>query len=210
MGLLKQAVLAAELAFSATAGASGCTLSVPANAARHAVPTDRINTALLDAAVRAEVNLARCRSGLRPLRAAGPALARNAEAHSRWMVSARNLTHRSNVSGRGSPVERVRAAGIRPRLGSENIGHVSRYQIDGVSFRILDAASCSFASQSGQPLPPHTYASLARQIVGAWMSSASHRRNILDPRIDRVATGAAFDARGPYCGRIWVTQNFVG
>ena len=53
-------------------------------------------------------------------------------------------------------------------------------------------------------------ATLARQIVNGWMASEPHRRNILDSRVDKVATGAAVEPNGPYCGRVWFTQSFAG
>jgi uncharacterized protein YkwD len=190
--------------------ASACSLDMPAAASSRAVNDGPLDAALLDSAVRAEVNYARCRSGLRALQNGGDALTRAAEAHSRWMVSARTLSHRSNVSGRSTLSERIRAAGYQIRTGSENIGYVSRYQIDGAPFRIVDSGSCRFASNAGQPLPTHSYATVARQIVAEWMRSAGHRRNILDSRVTRVATGAVVDRNGPYCGRVWFTQKFVG
>jgi uncharacterized protein YkwD len=210
LNLAKSALLAGALALLGAGAAAACTLRVPAQAARKVVPPGNLDLALLDAAVRAELNVARCRNGLPELRAAGAPLTRTAAAHSRWMVSARTLTHNSNVGGRRTASDRIRAAGIRPRAGSENIGYVSRYQIDGRRFRILDAGSCSFATYGGQPLPAHSYASLAKAMVANLMASRGHRRNILDRRVNRVATGAAFDAAGPHCGRIWFTQSFVG
>lgn len=210
MRLFKVALMAAALALLGAAAAAACPLRSPAEAARRAVPGGNLNLALLDAAVLAELNVARCRNGLPALRAAGGDLTRSAAAHSRWMVSAQTLSHRSNVSGRRTAADRIRAAGIRLRAGSENIGSVSRYRIDGQRFRILDAASCRFATYGGEPLPAHSYASLAKTIVAKLMASPGHRRNILDRRVNRVATGAAFDAAGPYCGRIWFTQSFVG
>lgn len=210
MRIIFIAMMAIALALLVAGNASACTLAMPPAAATTAVPAGRLDSALLDSAIRAEVNLARCRAGRTALGGAGAALVRAAEAHSRWMVSARDLSHRSTVSGRSTPVERIRAAGVRIRAGSENIGYVLRYQIDGAPFRILDAASCSFATYSGQPLPVHSYATLARQVVTAWMNSPGHRRNILDRKVSKVATGAVYDRHGPYCGRIWFTQNFVG
>ncbi len=210
MKMVRFCLMALGISVMLAGNAWACSLRMPARAASQYVPAGNLNISLLDAAVRAEVNLARCSAGLRPLGGAGNSLAKMASAHSRWMISARSLSHRSNVRGRATQQDRLRAAGVRARRGSENLGYVSRYQIDGGRFRVIDAARCSFASNSGQTLPPHTYASLARQIVREWMNSSGHRRNILDPNVARVSTGAAFDRSAPYCGRIWFTQNFVG
>jgi uncharacterized protein YkwD len=199
-------VVGVAIAIAATT-ASACTKETPAGADQ--VVSARVDQRLLDAAVRAEVNYHRCRAGLRPLGPAQTALVDIAAAHSRWMAQSGNLSHRSNVRGQSSLTDRIRAANIRARKGAENIGMVHRYQIDGQHFRILDSASCSFASQGGQRLPAHSYASLARHAVALWMGSAGHRRNILDPGVTRVSTAAAF-GEGQHCGRFWLTQNFVG
>lgn len=173
------------------------------------VPQHRIDQPLLDAAVRAEVNYHRCLAGLSKLSPAEETLVKVAASHSKWMAETRKLSHKSTVTGRSSLRDRIRSANIRIRAGSENIGMVHRYQIDGQSFRILDANTCTFASYQGENLPAHSYASLARHAVGLWMTSNGHRKNILDPRVTRVSTAAAF-GEGQYCGQFWLTQNFVG
>ena len=199
-------VVGVAIAIAATT-ASACTRDYPAGASEM-VPA-RVDQKLLDAVVRAEVNYHRCRAGLRPLGPAKSALVEVAEAHSRWMARARTLSHRSGVAGASSLTERIRAANVEASKGAENIGMVHRYRIDGQHFRIVDGASCSFASRSGERLDAHSYASLARHAVGLWMNSSGHRRNILDPGVTRVSTAAAF-GDGQYCGQFWLTQNFVG
>jgi uncharacterized protein YkwD len=199
-------VVGVAIAIAATT-ASACTKDYPAGADQM-VPA-RIDQNLLDAVVRAEVNYERCRAGLRPLGPARSALVDVAEAHSRWMARSGQLSHRSGVAGASSLTERIRRANVEASKGAENIGMVHRYRIDGQHFRILDSASCSFASRSGERLPAHSYASLARHAVGLWMNSSGHRRNILDPGVTRVSTAAAF-GDGQYCGQFWLTQNFVG
>lgn len=194
------------IAIAATT-ASACTKDYPAGADQM-VPA-RIDQRLLDATVRAEVNYHRCRAGLSQLGPAQTALVEVAAVHSQWMARSGNLSHRSTVRGQTSLTDRIRAAYVEARKGAENIGMVHRYQIDGQHFRIVDSGSCSFASQSGERLPAHSYASLARHAVALWMNSDGHRRNILDPGVTRVSTAAAF-GEGQYCGQFWLTQNFVG
>jgi uncharacterized protein YkwD len=190
--------------------ADACTREVTKAAAQTIVPAGRINQKLLNDAVREEVNYHRCRAGLSSVSSAGAPLAREARAHSRWMAKSQQLTHRSTVPGRASLKQRIRASGVNFRTGSENIGMVHRYQIDNRRFKILNARQCKFATQSGQPLPPHSYASLARHIVNLWMDSPGHRRNILDRQAKKVSTAVAFDPNAQYCGRFWLTQNFIG
>ena len=202
------AVVGITLAIAATT-ASACTRSLPAGADRVLVPQERIDQRLLDAAVRAEVNYHRCRNGLAALKPAERTLIQVAASHSQWMARSRTLSHKSSVPGRTNLRQRIRAANIQVRAGSENIGMVHRYQIDGLSFRIIDSSSCSFSTHDGNHLPAHSYATLARHAVSLWMSSHGHRRNILDPKVTRVSTAAAF-GDGQYCGQFWLTQNFVG
>lgn len=190
--------------------ADACARKVSKAAAQTVVPASRINQKLLGDAVRAEVNYHRCRVGLAEVANAGTPLAKEARNHSRWMAKSQQLTHRSTVPGRASLKQRIKASGLPFRTGSENIGMVHRYQIDSRRFKILNASQCKFSTQKGQPLPAHSYASLARQIVDLWMDSPPHRRNILDRQARKVSTAVAFDPNAKYCGRYWLTQNFIG
>ena len=199
----------AVLLFALPMTAEACTRKISAKAAQ-TVPTTRIDQSLLSRSVRNEVNFHRCRAGLPALRDAGRGLDKQAAKHSQWMASTQQLSHRSTVPGLSTLKQRVSAAGVRYRTGAENIGMVHRYQIDNRRFKILDSQQCNFTAQQGQTLPAHSYASLARHIVNLWMDSPGHRRNILDRQVNRVSTAVAFDPKAKYCGRFWLTQNFVG
>lgn len=203
-------VASATLLLITAGAAEACSRKVSAQAAQTIVPTNRINQDLLDRAVRAEVNYHRCRAGLSAVGNAGNSLATVARGHSQWMANRQILSHRSTVPGKASLSQRIRAARVDFRTGSENIGMVHRYQIDNRRFRILDSQSCEFATYDGQPLPAHSYASLARHMVNLWMESPGHRKNILDRRVNRTSVAVAFDQSAQYCGRYWVTQKFVG
>ncbi|GAB4388942.1 CAP domain-containing protein [Albidovulum sp.] len=168
-----------------------------------------INQALADAAIRAEVNRQRCRAGLPPV-AGSAALAAPAARHAGWMARSRRLGHKSTLSGQATPMARLKSSGLRFRAGSENVGLIARYRIDGMSFRIRDAAACRFATQAGAPIGEHSYASLARTIVDLWMASPPHRRNILDPKVKLLGSGVGFDPAAEYCGRYYVSQLFAG
>lgn len=200
----------AALLFVLPSVADACTRQVSKTAAQTIVPASRINQKLLSDAVRSEVNYHRCRAGLGGLSNAGAPLAKEARNHSRWMAKSQQLTHRSTVPGRASLKQRIKASGVSFRVGSENIGMVHRYRVDNRRFKIVSSSQCKFATFEGQALPAHSYASLARQIVDLWMNSPGHRRNILDRRAKKVSTAVAFDPNANYCGRFWLTQNFIG
>lgn len=192
------------------AAADTCTRTVSKQAAQTIVPASQINQKLLDSAIRAEVNFHRCRAGLSKVGNAGTGLARQAEKHSLWMAKRQQLTHKSTVPGASTLRQRVKAAGVSFRTGSENIGMVHRYKIDNRRFKILSSSQCKFATYQGEALPAHSYASLARHVVELWMDSPSHRKNILDRRVNKVSSAVAFDPNAQYCGRFWLTQNFIG
>ncbi|MEM6386030.1 MAG: CAP domain-containing protein [Pseudomonadota bacterium] len=200
----------AALLLVSPSGAEACSRKVSKTAAQTIVPASRINQKLLNDAVRSEVNYHRCRAGLPSVSSAGAPLAKEARKHSIWMAKKQQLTHRSTVPGRASLKQRIKASGLSFRTGSENIGMVHRYQIDNRRFRILSASQCKFSTHQGEQLPAHSYASLARQIVDLWMNSPGHRRNILDRSARKVSTAVAFDPKAQYCGRFWLTQNFIG
>ena len=209
---LKIAAIVAGVALaSMSASASeACTRSVSAKASKTVVPQTRINQSLLDEAIRKEVNFHRCRARLPLLADASSGLSREAEKHSKWMARTQQLTHKSTVAGASTLKQRVKKAGVRFKTGSENIGMVHRYQIDNKRFKIVDSNACQFRTNDGQPLPAHSYASLARHVVTLWMKSPGHRKNILDKRVRLTTTAVAFDPNAQYCGRFWLTQNFIG
>jgi len=168
----------------------------------------RVNASLLDASVRAEVNYHRCRAGLSPLRSE-TRLRKIASGHSKWMAKARNMSHRSTVSGRRTLGERIKGSGLRWKAAAENIGMVYRFRMEKRQFFINDAASCQFTNSAGQKIPPHSYKSLARYVVGLWMDSPGHRKNILDRRMRMVGTAISLDKRAKHCGTYYITQNFA-
>jgi len=198
------------MTLGAATAADACSRNVSAQAAGTAVPTKGIDQNLLDAAVRTEVNFHRCRAGMRNLGNAGQRLSGQSKVHSQWMAKHRKLSHKSNVRGSNTLTNRLKTAGVKFRAGAENIGMVSRYQIDNQRFRIVNAGACQFANNKGQALPAHSYASLARHIVNMWMNSPGHRKNILNRKVTHVSTAVAFDPKSNYCGKFWLTQAFVG
>lgn len=210
---MRAALLAAGLTalnIFASAAAAECTRTMPARAETTLIPDRAIDQNLLDAAVRQEVNFHRCRAGLRGLKAAGKRVEKMAEGHATWMASTQMLSHRSTLPGRVSLRDRFARSGVSYQSGAENLGMVHRYQIDNRRFKILDASTCKFADSQGNALGPHSYGSLAREIVQLWMESPKHRENVLHRDLREVATAAVADGRSGYCGRLWVAQNFVG
>lgn len=191
------------------AGAQACSVARVAGANDLVQPGKALNQRLIDAAIRAEVNFHRCRSGLKSL-SASKNLSQIAKTHANWMARSQTLSHKSRVSGQGTLKARLSTSGVRFRAGSENIGMVHRFRIDGQRFQIRNASACQFSTNSGQPIPPHSYQTLARHIVTLWMKSPGHRKNILDRRVSMVGSGLAFTSKAPHCGQFYLSQNFAG
>ena len=202
--------LVISLVLISSFSAQACERSgIPATAAQ-IVPVNRADQALFSKVILAEVNYYRCKAGVRQLRLAG-GLIRVAGTHANWMASTQNLSHHSTIRGMASVKERVMASGLTVHRGSENIGYLPRYQF-GVSrkIRVRNMARCEFTTTSGQRIAPHTYASLAREIVGLWMKSPGHRRNLLDPNVKSVGAALGYDPQGTQCGQFFMAQNFAG
>ncbi|MEO0701363.1 MAG: CAP domain-containing protein [Pseudomonadota bacterium] len=198
-------LLAAVLALSATA-AYACDRPVGASAA---VDPNRINQVALSQAILAEVNHARCQSGLRALGQAPQTLLSSATAHSDWMAGARTLSHRGRGASGRTLRDRLNSARLPVRAASENIAQLPRYAFGTRQFRVVDRRSCQFEDARGRTIPAHSYGSLAQRVVALWLASPGHRRNVLDASVTTMAAGTAFSASNT-CGDFWITQIFVG
>ena len=140
---------------------------------------------------------------------AGDSLLRVAMKHSDWMARKNKLSHTNSIKGFKSLGDRVRSTNVPYRAAAENIVAVHQYQIDNKRFKIVDRRSCQFAI-NGKLVRAHSYASLARHSVNLWMDSPGHRKNILSPKVDSMAIGVAYSDTRKYCGKFWLTQNFLG
>jgi len=203
-------VFAAAIIPPTPATAQSCARTGMPAGATSTVPTKNPNQSLFNQAVLAEVNYERCRAGLSALQPSR-GLITVAGNHANWMARRGALSHQSTIRGQSNVQERVLASGLNARRGSENIGNLPRYQFGGSRrISVNSMARCEFATTSGRKIPPHSYASLANQIVGLWMGSTAHRKNVLDQRVSSVGTALGFDTKGSYCGQFFLSQNFAG
>ncbi len=203
--MLKATLVAAALALTTgVAAEAGCRLQ-PVSGANAAIPSKNIDRNLLNAAVNAEANYARCKHGRAPLKSA-TGMAKQAVAHSKWMAKSRKLTHK----GRTTLVRRLKSSGVRFKTGAENIGLFSVYRIDGVMTRDVDLSQCRIVYMDGTAVPRHSYASLAKLAVKSWMDSPSHRKNLLMRNIRMIGNGSGIDLKDARCGKVYMTQIFAG
>lgn len=172
------------------------------------VPLDAPDQALFGEAVLRYSNAARQAQGRAPLRL-DPALTRAASGHARNMARLRTHAHVLPVRGEQTLGQRMRRQSLRFRLAAENIARDKALRLLG---RPISAAhaGCSFTyGDTGAPVPRHSYASLAEQVVRRWLASPMHRASLLSPDFTRLGTGIAADPAAPACGDFYLVQNFA-
>jgi uncharacterized protein YkwD len=202
------AALLLVLTFAAPVFA-GCGGGLPAGA-NSRISAGNPDQAVFSATVAYYMNAERCRRGLQPLGADG-ALLTMAAGHSRNMARDERFSHQSGRSGWQTLSQRLRSAGVRASTAGENIAMEKLYAVLGRPISIKGSGNCATLTYAdGQPVPAHSYKSMARQVVARLMASSKHRANILNPRFERGAAGLAVDAGGTMCGDVYVTQTFAG
>ncbi|WP_181164529.1 CAP domain-containing protein [Amaricoccus solimangrovi] len=154
-------------------------------------------------------NAAREARGIPPLRA-DPALALAASNQAGNMEALRTLSHRLPIPGAVTYRDRLRALGIPYTRAAENIALGKLYRLLGrpISRR---SQGCAFTyGDTGAPVPIHSYASLAQEVVARWLASPGHRASLLSPRYTRVGAGLGVDPTGAGCGDVYMAQAFAG
>ena len=167
------------------------------------------NVDLLAEAVLIETNRARCARGLQPL-ITNASLQQAASLHSQDMARLNFFSHDSPVPGRERLSTRVSQGGYRFQTVAENIIE-ARYMAyeGGRSYRIVDAGRCQFEYANGQPIQPHSYASMARELVDRWMNSPGHRANILNGAVREHGFGLAPNRDQALCAGVYGAQVFA-
>ncbi len=202
-------VLLMIITITATSVSAGCAGSLPANH-RKAVGSNRVDYATFSATVRYYVNVERCRRSLSPL-VADPNLLKAAIAHSQFMAKANNMTHTSSVRGQRTLRDRMHTFSVNQRVAAENIAQNFVFSLVGRSISISMRGPCQFTyADNGQPVPQHSYASLAQHQVANWMASSKHHANLMNRRFTRMETAYGFAPDQATCGRVYLAQDFAG
>lgn len=173
------------------------------------VDADRPDQNRLNIAVVYFLNIERCRRGLEPL-VPDQSLRKAAARHSRNMASRRFFSHKSPISGQTTMSQRLKSVGVKFRTAGENIAQRKLYQLTGRAVLIRASVACNLTyADTRQPVPRHSYRSLAKSTVTAWMASSGHKQNILNRSFGRVGTGMGVQQGGAACGTVFLTQNFA-
>lgn len=194
----------------ATTSAAACTVK-PVRGWDAQIDPAKINAKLISQSITAYTNQARCASGRSALKY-DKNLTKASDIHSAWMAKASTMTHTQNVGKHRDLVKRLKASRSKFKVtAAENIGRMSRMTFQGSNrFKIIDASACKFAISNNAPIPPRSYENLAQEIVALWMTSPTHKKNILKSKVKRHGAMIGFDPKGKHCGDFYITQVFAG
>lgn len=194
--------------FSAALAQAACPAPLQGNAYDQRINSGSINQNLFNRAVLYYTNKIRCRRGL-PLFESTRDVLGAANTQARNMTRTRTYSHNLNVAGARDLRERMRAQTRNFRSAGENIAKNFVYVLNGRPY--IPAENCAFRYLANrQPVPIHTYRSLAQELVKSWETSRDHLTNIINRRYTRMGAAFGIDRRGQLCGEVYASQVFAG
>jgi uncharacterized protein YkwD len=172
------------------------------------IAVQRPDQALFNEAVLLYSNEARRQNGRAPL-VQDAALSRAATDHALNMARLRTHSHVLPVRGQGKLGQRMHRQSVQFRTAAENIAMNKVYRLLGRPIA-TGGQGCRFAyADTRQPVPIHTYASLAQEAVARWLASPKHRASLLSSSYRRLGAGVGIDPGGPACGDLYLVQDFA-
>ena len=166
------------------------------------------NQTLFNEAVLIYSNAVRRQHG-RPALRLDPGLSRAATEHALNMARLRTHSHELPVRGQKKLSQRIKRQSLSYRQAAENIAMDKVYRLLGRPIS-MSSRGCDFLyGDTMQPVPVHTYASLAEQVVSRWLASPKHRQSLLSPSYRRLGAGMGVDPDGPACGDLYLVQDFA-
>jgi len=164
--------------------------------------------ALFNEAVLVYSNAVRRQHGRPPLEL-DPGLSRAAAQHAVNMARLRTHSHELPVRGQRVLSQRIKRQSLSYRQAAENIAKDKLYRLLGRPISISSRGCAFLYGDTMQPVPIHTYASLAEQVVSRWLASPKHRASLLSPTYRRLGAGVGVDPEGPACGDLYLVQDFA-
>ena len=171
-----------------------------------------IDIPLLNAAIFYETNRQRQVKGLKLLKHADK-LEMAAQIHSQDMVKRNFFSHTSKVSERETLSDRMTEVGMKYNKIAENIAVQFGIQYQSGKPIFVPKQNGGYFSYKfkGEPIPAHTYLSLARAVIKAWLASPGHRANIYNVAFEFVGVGSAYFQNKDFykMNTFKITQNFA-
>lgn len=163
----------------------------PANTA---IDFAKVDYPLLNAAIFYVTSKERKSLGLRPLKYSEKC-EQAAFGHAQDMVTYDFYSHTSTVNGKETLRDRLDLVGIVDTYSAENIINAFGIQYQGgraVFTPVQNGGPFFSYTKAGNPIPNHTYLSLAKAVVEIWFNSPGHRKNILNPEFTYMGAGTSF------------------
>lgn len=169
---------------------------------------ERLDQNLFNEAVLHYSNAVRRKHGRSPLQS-DAALAKVATRHASNMARLKTHSHVLPVRGERELTQRLKRQSVSFRLAAENIAMDKVYRLLGRPIS-MKSSGCNFIyGDTRTPVPRHTYASLAEQVVNRWLASPGHRESLLSKKFQRLGSGVGVDPGGVACGDLYLVQNFA-
>jgi uncharacterized protein YkwD len=200
-------VVAVVLGLVASASGADETGRVPERL-KTPVSVDRPDQALFNEAVLLYSNIARRAHGRAPLRA-DIGLSRAAAGHAVNMARLQTHSHELPLRGQRNLSQRLHRQSTEFRMAAENIAQGKVFRLLGRPIS-MKSTGCHFVyGDTNEPVPIHTYASLANEVVARWMKSPKHRASLLSSTFRRLGAGIGGDPEGAACGDLYLVQDFA-
>ena len=191
-----------------TVAEAACPAPLSGSAYDRQISSGSINNDLFNSAVLYYTNKIRCRRRL-PLFESTSDVFNAAKTQARNMTRTRVYSHELNVRGARNLRERMRSQSRNFRSAGENIAKNFVYVLNGRPY--IPASNCAFRYlNTREPVPVHTYRSLAQELVASWEASRGHMANITNRRYTRMGAAFGIDSRGQLCGEVYASQVFAG
>ena len=192
---------------SATASYASCNAPLVGDQFDQRVNQGDINQPLFNSAVLHFTNQIRCRRGMTILSTTQGVLDA-AAVHATTSASTLTYSHRLPTRSVATLRDRLRRSNASYRAAGENIAKTFVYALNGRGY--IPSSSCNFRYLSNnQPIPVHTYRTLAKEVVDSWEGSPKHLDNILNRRYARMGAGLGIVNNTPLCGELYATQVFT-
>jgi uncharacterized protein YkwD len=181
--------------------------------AQQTIDFENIHYPLLSAAIFYATNRMRLNHGRPPFMHA-QSLEEAASMHARDMVRLNFFSHHNpHDPEKRTFSQRLAMFGVEEGYRAENISEMFgiRYE-QGASLIPPDRTNGVFRDYgTGEPIPNHTYLSLARAILEGWMKSSGHRVNILNRNLIYLGCGAYHYRNESFYGmdQFKAVQNFA-
>lgn len=191
---------------TAPAAHAACTKPSFTKAEMQTINPRKLNQALYSSAATKVTNFYRCKAGKKPLKE-DHGLVTAAATLSKKMASKTKMAHDSSSQRKA----RYRKGRVKTKIFAENIGHDARLNFGTTPFIAQNAGICAYVFQgSKQPIPQHSYASLATRSVANWWNSSGHKKNMVHPKVKSVGNGIGYSSKSNQpCGGYYMTQNFA-